>query len=237
VVDRGEDLVGELHDVDFGPAVPQVFGHLEADVARADDDGAHGTAGAPGGRGEQGIQFCLDLVHVADSAQHVNARQVDARNRRANRFGPRRQGEFVVRLGVLGAVVDAAHRDGLRRAVDRNHFVADAHVEVECFPQALGRLHEQPAAIGDDTADVVRQAAVRERHVVTALEHDDLGELVKAAGAGGDGCSGGDSADDDEFHSDLLTSGSISTVRTPASPRPEPKGPALWQPGRTALVP
>jgi hypothetical protein len=44
---------------------------------------------------------------------------------------------------------------------------------------------------------VVRQAAVRERDVVALLEHDDLGELVEAAGTGGEGCSGGDSTDDD----------------------------------------
>ena len=137
----------------------------------------------------------------------MHAREVDAGDRRTHRLRARGQREGVVRLRVLGAVIDAAHGHGLRRAIDRDDLLPDPHVEVERLAQALGRLHEQAAAIGDHPADEVGQAAVGERDVVAALEHDDLGELVETTGAGGEGCSSGDSADNDKLHSSLLDGG------------------------------
>ena len=121
-----------------------------------------------------------------------------------HRVGTGAQRERVVALGVLASRRQLAHRDGLLLAVDGQHLVADAHIDVERLAQALGRLQQQAAAIGDHLADVVREPAVGERDVVPALENDDLGVLIEATGAGGNGCAGGNATDNDDLHEKCL---------------------------------
>ncbi len=93
VVDRRQNLVGELDNIDLGTAAPQVLRHLETDVPGSDDDRANRAASLGRGVGEQRIQLRLDLVHVAHAAQHVHPGQVDAGNRRAKRFSAGRERE------------------------------------------------------------------------------------------------------------------------------------------------
>src|SRR5690606_4683944 len=52
--------------------------------------------------------------------------------------------------------------------------------------------------VGDLTADEVGQAAVRERHVRAALQHDDLGGLAQAPGPRRAAHPAGHAADDDD---------------------------------------
>ena len=200
VVHGRKDLVGQLDHVHLDAAVVQVLGHLEADVAGADDHGAHDAALAVLLRGQGGVEPGLDLVHVADAAQHLDGGVVDAGQRRPQRLGAHAQGQLVVGLGVLLAAVDLADRDGLLLAVDRDHLGGDAHVDVERLAQALRGLQQQAVAIGDDLAHVVRQAAVRERDVVASFEDHDLGGFVEPPGArcGRSACS--HTSDDYKLH-------------------------------------
>lgn len=62
-----------------------------------------------------------------------------------------------------------------------------ADIKVEGVAQALRGLQEEGIALHDVTADVIRQAAVRERHVVIPLEHHDVGVLLEAAQSSGRG--------------------------------------------------
>lgn len=50
----------------------------------------------------------------------------------------------------------------------------------------------------DLPADVVRQTAVGEGHVLAAFQHDDLGVVIEASGTGGATHAPGDTADDHE---------------------------------------
>ena len=199
LVQRREDLIGDLDDRDLGAAVPEVLRHLDPDVARADDDGADGAAGDLRLH-DRGIQVRLDAVHVLHVAQDMDAGQVGPRQRELHRIGPGAQGEGVVGLGVLAAGLHVAHRHGPRDGIERDNFAVDPHVEIERLAQALRCLQQQTTAIGDDAADVVREAAVRERHVVAPLQHDDLRRFVQTPRPRSDRCSPGDSADDDELH-------------------------------------
>ena len=82
-----------------------------------------------------------------------------------------------------------------------------ADVEVERGLERLGRVEQEGVAVTDLVTDVVRQAAVGERDMVAALEHDDLGGLVETTSASGDRGSGGNATDDDEFHGEGLSIG------------------------------
>jgi hypothetical protein len=68
--------------------------------------------------------------------------------------------------------------------------------------QARRRLQQQAVTVGDDIADVVGQPAVREAHVVSALENDDLRVLVQPARAGGARHTGSDTTDNNDLHAD-----------------------------------
>jgi hypothetical protein len=77
--------------------------------------------------------------------------------------------------------------------------MAHPHLDVEAFLEHLGLGHQELGAVLDDAAEVVGQAAVRERHIGILLEHDDAGALVHAAGAGGGGGASGDATDDENL--------------------------------------
>ena len=161
---RHEPL-GPLDDGGLQPARPEGLGELQPDVAAADDDGARGVL----------VQLGDDAVHVGDVAQHVDPRVVGTRDRWPDRFGPRAQHELVVGLPVRPPLREVAHLDFLGVAVDADHVLPGPHVERQALAEALRRLQQQAVPVRDGPADVVRQAAVRERDIVVTLEHDDLG--------------------------------------------------------------
>jgi hypothetical protein len=204
LVEWRQDLVGELHDSHFRTAMAQVLRHLHSDVSRADHDGSRRAT-----EGIRCVERCfqarLDLVHVVDVAQHVDAGKIGSGQRQLQRIGALAQRERVVGLGVLPPAVEFAHRDRPSGRVQRNDIGSDAHVDVQRFPQALGSLQEEPAAIGDHSPDVIREPAVRERHIAAALEHDDLGRLIQASCASSDRCTSGHTSDNDDLHQTHLS--------------------------------
>ena len=147
------------------PAVPERLGELQADVAAADDDRAGGAL----------VELGDDPVHVGDVAQHVHPRVIRSRDRRPDRLGPRAQHELVVGLPVGPPLIQVAHLDFPGVAVDADHVLPGPHIQRQALGQALRGLQQQAVPVRDDSPDVIRQAAVRERDVVVPLEHDDLG--------------------------------------------------------------
>src|SRR5262249_45537016 len=142
----------------------------------------------------------LDAVHVLEVAQGEDAGRVDARQRWAQRRCAGGEDELVVDSLVLPPRGQVTDPDLLRRPVDGLDRRAGAHVEVEPGPQALGGHDQQFVPLGDLAADVVRQAAVGERHFRPPLKEDDVGVLGQAAGAGRCGGTTGHAADDEQFH-------------------------------------
>ena len=162
-----------LHQHDVRAAPADRLGHLETDVAGADDE----RGAAPGLQGRD------HAVHVLHVAQGQHARVVDPGHGRPQRLRAGAEHQRVVGVAVLAAARALAHHQLPRRAVDPHHLAVHAHVEGETGAQALGRLHEQPRALGDHPAHVVGQAAVREGDVGPPLEQRDLGRLGEPAGA------------------------------------------------------
>ena len=89
---------------------------------------------------------------------------------------------------VLAVSVDA---DGLGRG---------SAVDGEVATEDLLVGDQQVGLVLDHPSDVVRQTAVRERHVWPALDHDDLRLLVEPAQPGGAGGPSGDPTHDDDLH-------------------------------------
>ena len=85
------------------------------------------------------------------------------------------------RVGLAGLSVGDLDSAGAR--VDRRDLGVDAHVEVERSLEGLRGVEEELGRVFDLATDVVREPAVREGHVLAALQHDDLGALVAPAQA------------------------------------------------------
>ena len=160
---------GPLDHGGLQPTRPECLRELQPDVAAADHDGAGGAL----------VEAGDDVVHVGDVAQHVDPRVVRARDRRPDRFRSGAQHQLVVGLAVGAPLLLVTHLDLLGVPVDADDLLPGAHVEGEALAQALRCLQQQAVPFRDLPADVVRQAAVRERDVLIALEDHDLGRLVQ----------------------------------------------------------
>ena len=102
------------------------------------------------------------------------------------------------RVGLAGLSVGDLDSAGAR--VDRRDLGVDAHVEVERSLEGLRGVEEELGRVFDLATDVVREPAVREGHVLAALQHDDLGALVAPAQARRRTHATGDSSDDYNSH-------------------------------------
>jgi hypothetical protein len=138
-----------------------------------------------------------DAPRVGNAAHGEDAGKIDAGQRRADRPRPGRQDECVVALLALALAAQIAHAHDAPRAVDGDGLGLGVHLDVETLAEEVARRHQQLLLVGDDVADVVRQAAVGERNVGTAIEDDDLHPLVEAAQARGARSAAGDAADDE----------------------------------------
>ena len=162
----------------------QHVGHLQADVAAAEDDGPPRTGGHRGAdRGAVGEP--VDPVHAVG----VEPRHVGAQRRPAGG-----DDEVVVAEGR-----PAARGDGAGVEVDRLGAGADADLDV--LRLELGRrAGDELVAVLDLAADPVGDAAGGVGDVRALLEDDDL-QLARVAqppGLRGRGHAGGVPADDDE---------------------------------------
>ena len=180
-------MLGVLDEVGFEAAVCEGFGGLDADEASSEDDGSR-ARGLAQGEG------------VVDRAQGVYARGVEAVDGRAGGQPSGGKDQVVVgeRVGLAGLSV--RDLDAVRAGVDRRDLGVDAHVEVERRLEGLRGVEEELGGVFDLAADVVREPAVREGHVLAALQYDDLGALVAPAQACRRAHATGDSSDDNYSH-------------------------------------
>ena len=182
-----QDVLGVLDEVGFEASLREGFGGLDADEAGAEDDGSR-SRGLAQGEG------------VVDRAQGVHARGVEAVD-----WGPAREGSWGEDQVVVGERVSLAglsvrDLDAAGARVDRRDLGVDAHVEVERSLEGLRGVEEELGGVFDLAADVVREPAVREGHVLAAFQHDDLGALVAPAQACRRAHATGDSSDDYNSH-------------------------------------
>lgn len=94
----------------------------------------------------------------------------------------------------------------------------DADVDVEAVLQRRRGLEQQRCALRDHAADVVRQAAVRERDVAGGLQDDDLAILVVTTNTGRRRHTAGGTTNDDcalgHEKPKIFLSGLVDSVRS-----------------------
>jgi hypothetical protein len=128
----------------------------------------------------------------------VDAGVVDSWEGRTQGRGAGCEEELVVFEPVFVGAIGGFDADAFVGAIDFDGFGVVADVELEKFFERLRSLHGEGIAFFDFAADVVWQAAIGEGDVGSSFEHDNLGGLAEAAGAGCGGGASGDATDDEE---------------------------------------
>ena len=185
-----QDVFGVLDEVGLEASLREGLGGLDADEAGAEDDGSR-ARGLAQGEG------------VVDRAQGVHARGVEAIDGWLAREGSRGEDQVIIGECVGLAGLSVGDLDAVRARIDRGDLGVDAHVEVERSLEGLRGVEEELGGVFDLAADVVREPAVREGHVLAALQHDDLGALVAPAQARRRAHATRDSSDDYYSHMQL----------------------------------
>ena len=119
---------------------------------------------------------------------------------RQDRLCPGREQELIVGLLIRSSRGKFAYRDRLARTVDGDRLVSDARIHAVARIEGLRRLQGQILLVRDRAAHIVGQPAVGVGDIPRALEHDDLGTLIKTADARRGGRAARDPSDDDNFH-------------------------------------
>ena len=142
----------------------------------------------------------FDLVHIRDVAQREDVlRFLDAGDGRFDRLRAGRDDQLVVAFFRRCAGQYVFHCDCLFVAVDLHDFAEVLDADVEFLRHAADCLQQQVIALLDYAADVVRQAAVRERDVFTLFEDDDFVLFIQSSQACRCSRSAGYAADDHNF--------------------------------------
>jgi len=89
-----------------------------------------------------------------------------------------------------------AHGHSTRVGIDRHGLMMELHLDAKARAEQLRIGQNQFRFGGDDIADEIRQAAIRERHMRPALENRDLARLIQTPQPRRAGGPAGDSADD-----------------------------------------
>jgi hypothetical protein len=136
-VQRWQDVVGQLDEVDLQAAGAEGLDGFQADESGTDDDGARGWLPRPAGS-QQVLDALPQRVDVRNRAQGVDGRVVQALDGRTH--GDRTGGkqERLIWQGVgVRASLDG---DFLGMLVDAGDPVADAHIQVQGLGQRVGSV-------------------------------------------------------------------------------------------------
>ena len=139
-------------------------------LIRPDDDrGAGAAVRNPGS----------NLTGVGNVAHREDAGQVDTRQPRPDRAAPGDRTNTSYRFVRPAAGVEAVHADRARRRIDADNVGVDADGDVEAILEPFGRRDQQRSLVSDHVTDEVRQSAVGEGDIGSAIEDDDLHGLVE----------------------------------------------------------
>jgi len=171
-VQRGHHLVRALHERDFHAAAHEVFGHLQADEAAADDYSAGRLALVDPG---------AQVIHLLQATDGENPGQIQSGKGWPDRRGAGRKHQRVVGHAARRAGDHVGHFHGLGSAVDRAHLMTRAYLDVVPVAEAFRRGDQESCARLNHIAQVIRQPAIGKRHVGAPFVDEDLRLFIKPA--------------------------------------------------------
>ena len=197
LVDHAQRLRSALDHRRRAPPLDVGLGHLEPDVAAADDDDP--PAPLVGERQQH--------LGVGEALHAVDEGEVDAGQVRSHRLAAGGDQQLVVADELRGAGVLVEHLDLALGDVDRRRVVVGAHVDAALAVGLGGAGHEGLDAAGDQTTHEERDAAGRVAREPRLLEHDDLGVRARGLDARGRRHAGRVAPDDQrsQRHRPVLT--------------------------------
>ena len=205
-VDGGQDLGQLLHLDDRQAAGDQRVGHLQADVARADDDHGGRLGLLKGAHDGEGVAHRVEQVHAVSGAESAGSGQ--AGDRRADREGTGADDQLVVGEQFL-----AAAGGGDQQLAGGGVDPACGGVQPQAHPgsfQVGDGAVGQVAPVGHLPGDVVGDAADREVRVGIRDHHADLGGGIQLAGPQRGADPGVTAADHDQVHANSRFSWVVS---------------------------
>ena len=183
------DRAAVFHEVHGAAAANDVFGRLEADGAPADDaDAAVRGAG----------QFLFKTQSVFRAPERVRA-FAQTLDRQDARVGARGENQAVVGRVKRFVRLEIAHAHAFFVAIDREHFVALANLDVVKGLKAFALCRVESLGT-HDAARVVGQRAVGKGNPVAAFVNNDIGVFLEALQARSGRNAGGNAAHDDDAH-------------------------------------
>ncbi len=189
-VKRCHGLAGKLHNRNIQPAPFQVLGHLDADKACTDHNGAFHLFFT---------DIPVDHGGIRDIAHRKDAPAVCTGKIRTLRHTARREDQLVIAFFVLFSIrLPDRHR--LFLTVDSDSFAADTHVNAEPAAQHFGLCDQKPLPVPDNSADKIRKAAVRVGNVRPLFQKNNLRFFTQAAQPAGGGSTACNTADNHNFH-------------------------------------
>ena len=202
-VQRRQDVVGQLDEVDLQASGGERLDRLKPDEAGTDHDGPRSWMGLPALvlRGQQLLDAVPQSVDVGHGAQSMHGRVVQALDRRTDGHRTGGKEQRVIRQEVV--TIHGRDGDLPCLAVDPGDPVAGAHVQVQGRGQGRGGVQQQLISLGDLAGQVIGQATVREGHVGPLFQDHDLGVLVQTSGSGRGTHATGHASDDDDPHAAL----------------------------------
>ena len=195
-VDRGQYLGQLLHLSDGQPAGGQSVGHLQADVAGADNDGTGRGGLLEGAHDGEGVAHRVQQVHPVARPERSGPGQ--AADRRPHRDRACADHQLVVAEQLIAAI-GGSHQQLARAGVDSAGGGVQPQPHPGGFQVGDGAVGEV-APVGDLPGYVVGDAADREVRVGVRDDNGDLGAGIQLAGAQRGTDAGVAAPDRDEVH-------------------------------------
>ena len=192
-IDGGQHLGEHLDLGDRDASGGQPFGHLQTDVAGADDESGLGLDPVDAGGQGEGVAHGMQQMHPVGGAEGVEA--VD---RRPHGHGSGADHQRVV-VDHRFAAVSVPDQEALSGDVDGGGEGVETQLHAGGFKVGVGAVGEV-APVGDFAGHVVGDAADGEVRVGVGDHHGHLGSRVEFTGSQRGGDSGVATADGYQVH-------------------------------------
>jgi hypothetical protein len=185
----GHHLGAALDHGDVQAAQMQGFGHLQTEIAAADDDRRSRLLLGKRPFELRTVDEVVDIVDIAAG---------DALERRSDRCRPGGEEQLIVVLPAFGRGGQIPRQNPLVFRIDDRDLVPDLDVDIVLFTECFRRSGDKRLFPVDQTGDIVGDASGRKRGVRSAFKNRDVGRRLQPANQRCGGHSRGIAADDDE---------------------------------------